>query len=121
MMKKIVLYRCQMCGGQKKIIHEPWVREFILACGGQFEVIHALRAIEDDELGVLVAYCNPENCATLSGASILERRIAYTRTLLEEVGINSKRLKGLVCSETTDLRAELSAFCNELKDICETS
>ena len=113
-MKHIILYRCQNCGGAGKNADVPWVREFVLSCSGQLEAIHILRAFEDGEYGVCVVLCDPAHCKTLEGSTRALRRIKQTEHLLEESGIDKKRLKTIQYAPGLDLPKELSDFLESL-------
>lgn len=115
MTSKIVLYRCAKCGNAKETGATPWVREIVLACGGQLEAIHVLRAIEDGAIGVALAHCPVQACSTLDGAAAAVRRLDYARALLEEAGIGGHRVKGICFSENTNLQEELANFLEEIK------
>ncbi len=109
-MKHIILYRCQNCGGPKRIVTLPYVREFILSCGGQFEVIHALRPFEDGELGVCLVHCDPGKCKTLEGSARGLQRMRHAGRLLEEAGVPKNRLKTMLFEKGCDLEKALSDF-----------
>lgn len=113
-MNEIVLYRCQNCGGSQKIRGLPQVREVVIGCGGQLEVIHILRAFEDGATGVCVVYCDPGECKTLEGSPSAVRRIKYARQLLEEIPFDTEKLKSICYQEGCDLDKELSGFINAL-------
>ena len=116
-MKHVIVYRCQHCGGRKKIFTENWVREFVLTCSGQLEPIHILRAFEDGVFGVCVIHCEPNTCRTLAGARAAIRQVKYARQLLDEVSINPERVKTVCFHPGCDLQAELSLFLDHLKHL----
>lgn len=114
-MKRIVVYRCQNCGGPQRIVEMPWVREFVLSCAGQLEVIHILRAFEDGEYGVCVVHCDPATCRTLEGSATAMRRIEYARRLLREIPIDEERLRSVRFEAGCDLEKELCDFLESLE------
>lgn len=116
-MKHIIVYRCQQCGGPKKIFKESWAREFVLACSGQLEPIHILRAFEDGEFGVCLIHCEPGACRTLAGCRAAMRQVKYARQLLGEVTINPERVKTICFHPACDLHAELNLFLEYLKHL----
>jgi coenzyme F420-reducing hydrogenase delta subunit len=116
-MKQIVIYRCQQCGGPKKLFKENWLREFVLTCSGQLQPIHILRAFEDGEFGVCVVHCPTDACRTLNGATAALRQLKYARQLLQEVNVNQERLKSIAYQPSCDLRAELNLFSETLKHL----
>lgn len=96
------------------MVSVPGVREIVLSCGGQLEVIHILRAFEDGADGVCVVHCDPSKCKTLEGSATAIRRINYAKRLLEEIQLNKERLKSICYQEGCDLDKELSGFINAL-------
>jgi len=116
-MKHVVVYRCQQCGGQKKIFRENWVREFVLTCSGQLEPIHILRAFEDGEFGVCIVHCEASACRTLVGCRAAIRHVKYARELLGEVAINPERVKTICFHPGCDLAAELNIFLEQIKHL----
>lgn len=111
---EVVVYRCERCGGPRRILNEPWVKERVLSCGGQLELIHVLRAFEDAADGVLVAHCDPAGCRSLAGSARAVRRVEHARRLLEETGVNPDRLRALVCGPKQDLMKDLRDFADTL-------
>ena len=111
----MVLYRCQNSGGPQKAVDIPGVREFVLSCAGQLEVIHILRAFEDGEYGVCVVHCDPQSCKTLEGSARAIRRIEYAKRLLEEIPVDGDRLKSICFKAGCDLEKELLDFFESLK------
>ncbi len=114
MMKQIVLYRCRNCGGTPKFFQDPRVREIVLSCSGQLEVIHVLRAFEDGAAGVCIAHCDPGRCKTLDGAPRAVRRIEYARRLLEEIPLDGGRLQAVRCRKGVSLKKEINGFLKKL-------
>jgi coenzyme F420-reducing hydrogenase delta subunit len=114
-MKNLIVYRCQNCGGAAKILGNGSVRELVLSCTGQIEVIHILRPFEDGEAGVCVVHCDPEKCRTLEGSSRAVRRVNYAKKLLKEADIDEERVKSIFCTRETDLKKEVTEFAGKIK------
>lgn len=112
---EVVVYRCQRCGGPGRILNEPWIRERVLSCGGQLELIHILRAFEDAADGVFVAHCDPDRCGSLAGSARAASRVESARSLLEEAGVRGGRLRALCCGPQHDLTGELRDFHDTLR------
>ncbi|MFA7158150.1 MAG: hydrogenase iron-sulfur subunit [Kiritimatiellia bacterium] len=118
-MKHVIVYRCQQCGGRKKIFADSRVREFVLACSGQLEPIHILRAFEDGNFGVCLVHCDPGACRTLSGARAALRQVNFARRLLEEVAVNPGRVRTIAYHPGCDLHSEINLFFEQLKHLEE--
>ena len=112
---EVVVYRCQRCGGPGRILNEPWIKERVLSCGGQLELIHILRAFEDAADGVLVAHCDPDQCGSLAGSTRAASRVERARSLLEEAGVQGDRLRALCCGPRHDLLHEVRGFSDTLR------
>ncbi len=70
----------------------PGVKAVKIPCGGQVEQVHILRAFDEGADGVIVMACLTENCKHFWGNERAEKRTAYVKGLLENIGINSERL-----------------------------
>ena len=116
-MKNLIIYRCQNCGGPAKILGNGNIREFVLSCTGQVEVIHILQPFEDGEAGVCVVHCDPDKCKTLQGSSRAVRRVNYAKKLLKETAVEEERVKSIFCTSETKLKREISDFSNKLKEM----
>jgi coenzyme F420-reducing hydrogenase delta subunit len=68
------------------------VRIVELPCSGKFDVLHALRAIEDGADGVMVVGCLEGDCHFLQGNINARRRVDYVAHLLEEIGLEKERV-----------------------------
>ncbi|MFH1762165.1 MAG: hydrogenase iron-sulfur subunit, partial [bacterium] len=91
-MSKLVIFRCQNCGGANKILQIKEIREIVLSCGAQLEIIHILRAFEDGALGVCVIPCDADHCKTFDGARRAMRKVKYAAKLLKETDMDDKKL-----------------------------
>jgi F420-non-reducing hydrogenase iron-sulfur subunit len=61
-------------------------------CSGKVEPVHMLKAFENGADGVIVLACPPRQCNTIEGSARLEKRVARTKTLLAEAGLEPERL-----------------------------
>jgi coenzyme F420-reducing hydrogenase delta subunit len=68
-----------------KIIHVP--------CSGKVDVLHLLRAIQKGADGVYVVGCLEGTCHYKEGNYRARERVEYVRTLLEEIGLESDRVR----------------------------
>lgn len=78
--------------GEVRRADAPGIRKIELPCSSRVDPIHILKAFENGADGVIVIAC-PENlCMMQKGSKLAAKRIAYTRQLLEEAGVNPERL-----------------------------
>ncbi len=68
------------------------IDQIALPCAGRLQPEHVLKVFETGADAVCVVACEGDDCHTLEGSRRCERRVAYVRGLLEEVGVGSERL-----------------------------
>lgn len=68
------------------------VHKIELPCSSRLDPIHILKAFENGADGVVVVACPVEDCKLIEGSSRMVRRIAYTRKLIAETGLEQERL-----------------------------
>ncbi|MFH1538179.1 MAG: hydrogenase iron-sulfur subunit [bacterium] len=61
-------------------------------CSSRVDPIHILKAFENGADGVILIACPEDLCKTRKGSRLAAKRIAYTKQLLEEAGLNPERL-----------------------------
>ncbi len=76
-----------------RIQYPPNVRIIRTPCTGRLETEYFMKALENGADGVLVAGCLEGGCHFVEGNLCAKRRVNYTRDLLEEIGIESERLR----------------------------
>jgi F420-non-reducing hydrogenase iron-sulfur subunit len=64
-----------------------------LSCTGRIEVSALLSAFEQGAEAVFVAGCLSDECHNLSGSRRAEKRVGYTKRLLEELDIDPDRIE----------------------------
>jgi F420-non-reducing hydrogenase iron-sulfur subunit len=62
-------------------------------CSGKVDALHLLRAIQKGADGVYVVGCLEGTCHYNEGNFRARERVEYVRTLLEEIGIESDRVR----------------------------
>jgi coenzyme F420-reducing hydrogenase delta subunit len=62
-------------------------------CSGKVDVLHLLRAIQKGADGVYVVGCLEGTCHYNEGNFRARERVEYMRTLLEEIGMESDRVR----------------------------
>ena len=96
---QIVAYCCNYCAfaaadlaGSMRLRYPPNILVVLLPCTGRVDVLHLLRAFEKGTDGVFVAGCLEGTCHFLEGNLQAKRRVAYTKQLLDAVGVGGDRL-----------------------------
>ena len=89
------------------------VRSAIIACGSVIQVPHLLKILEDGADAVQVVTCAKDDCQSLTGSARAEKRVEYTRWLLEGFGLGADRLgfhraRGLGGSDLANLCRHLA-------------
>jgi coenzyme F420-reducing hydrogenase delta subunit len=63
-----------------------------LPCTGKVEIGLLLQCLEEGHPGVLVLGCPVDNCKFLIGSTRARKRVAMTRKILKEAGVNEERV-----------------------------
>ena len=62
-------------------------------CSGKVDIQYILKAFEEGAHGVLVLACYEDGCKYLTGNIRAQKRVAYAKQLLEEIGIQGERVR----------------------------
>lgn len=96
----IVAFCCHYCAyaaadlaGSLRLQYPDSVKVVKLPCTGKLDVQYILDAFERGADGVMVAGCMEGDCHYQQGNFNARRRVTYTQTLLEEIGIEPERVK----------------------------
>jgi coenzyme F420-reducing hydrogenase delta subunit len=68
------------------------VRQALVSCTGRLQPEHVLKAFEAGAEAVCMVACQDDNCHHLEGSKRCARRVAYIRSLLDEIGLGGERL-----------------------------
>jgi len=68
------------------------IKVVLLACSSKIEVGDLLLAFESGTDGIMVVGCKNGNCQFVDGCKIAKGRVAYTKKLLQEIGLGGERL-----------------------------
>ena len=63
-----------------------------LPCTGKVDALYLLNALEEGVDGVYVAGCQEGDCHFLIGNIRARKRVAYVKTILQDLGINPERV-----------------------------
>jgi len=96
----IVAFCCQWCSyaaadlaGAMRIQYPPNVRIIKVPCTGRVDILHILHALERGADGVFVSGCLPGECHFQTGNLKATKRVAYTKQLLQSIGIDPERVE----------------------------
>jgi len=96
---RIVVYHCRNLrlfknGEQKAFARSrPGVTLVALPCSGKVEAHHLLKTLAGGAQGVLVCGCAEAACQYLEGSMRAHKRVAYARSWLRQIGIETERLQ----------------------------
>jgi coenzyme F420-reducing hydrogenase delta subunit len=95
----VAAFCCMFCAGNaesgtrsKKAGYPSSVRVIKLPCVGKIDSIHVLKAFENGADGVFVAGGPFGQCRFMEGMTTAQKKIEYSKKLLEELGIEPERL-----------------------------
>ena len=88
-------------------------------CSGRVDPVFILEAFKKGADGVLVAGCHPGDCHYQSGNYKTNRRIKLLKKLLDELGVETQRVRFeyISASEGQKFAAVVTDFVNELKNM----
>lgn len=118
----IIAFCCQYCSysaadlaGSMRLQYPPNVRIVRTPCTGRLEVNFFMKAFEKGADGILVAGCLEGGCHFTEGNFLAKGRVGYTRTILEESGLEEERIRMINVSA-----AGARPFVDHLNDLIET-
>ncbi len=95
----IVAFACHYCAysaadvaGSMRLSYPANVKIIKVPCTGKVDTIHLMRALERGADGVLVAGCLEGDCHFKTGNLRAQKRVAYVKALLDDIGIGSQRV-----------------------------
>lgn len=102
---EIVAFCCHYCAytaadmaGSKRISYPPNVKIIRVPCTGKVDAIHIMKALEKGADGVYVAGCLEGDCHFKTGNIRAARRVSRVQTLLDEIGLDSRRVEMITMS-----------------------
>jgi F420-non-reducing hydrogenase iron-sulfur subunit len=119
---EIIAFCCNYCAdsaaalaGSKRMQYPAGVRIISTPCTGKLEMEHILEAFEKGVDGILVVGCLEGGCHFVEGNLRARKRTDRIRSILDEIGLGSERLKMVNLSD-----AMASAFVQHMHEIMET-
>jgi F420-non-reducing hydrogenase iron-sulfur subunit len=96
---EITAFVCQYCGdmaadsaGTMHAAYPANIKIVRLPCTGKLDLLHILNAFEYGADGVYIVACPLGNCHHIDGNRAAVRRVAYAKTLLDELKLGAGRL-----------------------------
>ena len=97
---RIVGFLCNWCSyagadlaGVSRIQYPPTLRIVRVMCSGRVDLALILEAFRSGADGVLVAGCHPGDCHYVQGNYMMERRFAFLKEAMDQLGIEPERLR----------------------------
>ncbi|MFH1060588.1 MAG: hydrogenase iron-sulfur subunit [Pseudomonadota bacterium] len=97
---KILAICCQWCSyaaadlaGTMRLQYPASIRILRVPCTGRVDILHLLKPFEDGADGVFLSGCLLDDCHYRTGNFKATRRVAYAKTILQQLGIEPERLE----------------------------
>ena len=97
-----------------KLQYPPNIKIIRIPCSGSISQELLLQTFENGADGIFVAGCQIGNCHFLQGNFYSERRVSAVKNLLDEVGLDSRRLAMYYLSSSEGLR--FAQIANEMTE-----
>ncbi len=123
---KIVGFFCNWCAymaadlaGTMRLEYPSDILIVRVMCSGRVQPEFVVNALKNGADGVLIAGCHPGDCHYIHGNMIALRRYRMIRKVLEELGINPRRvrLEWISASEPDRVKAVIKDFIEDLKTL----
>ena len=120
----IIGFLCNWCSyagadlaGTSRIKYPPNIKSIRVMCSGRVDPVFVLEALKKGADGVLIAGCHPGDCHYQSGNYKANRRMKLLKKLLDEMGIESARVRFeyISASEGQKFASVVTEFVDELK------
>ncbi|MDI6708815.1 MAG: hydrogenase iron-sulfur subunit [Candidatus Thermoplasmatota archaeon] len=123
---KILAFLCNWCAyagadlaGVSRIQYPPNIRAIRVMCSGRVDPVFMLEALKRGADGVFIGACHPGDCHYQTGNYKTIRRVILLRKLLEQFGVNGKRLRleFISASEGKKFASAVEDFVKELREL----
>ena len=123
---RMVGFLCNWCSyagadmaGTSRMSYPPNIRIIRVPCSGRVDPLLIIKAFQQGADGVLIAGCHPGDCHYVEGNYYARRRLAIFRSLLEYIGIDSRRLRveWVSAAEGKRFSDVITSFTNELVEL----
>jgi coenzyme F420-reducing hydrogenase delta subunit len=123
---KILAFACNWCSyagadlaGVSRMQYPPNMRIIRVMCSGRVDPIFILDALAKGVDGVMVLGCHPGDCHYISGNLLAERKMRWTKELIEKAGVDPKRLRleWISASEGERFANTAKEFTEQIKEL----
>ena len=123
---RMVGFLCNWCSyagadmaGTSRMGYPPNIRIIRVPCSGRVDPLLIIKAFQQGADGVLIAGCHPGDCHYVEGNYYARRRLAVFRSLLEYLGIDSRRLRveWVSAAEGKRFSNVITSFTDELVEL----
>ncbi len=123
---KIVAFLCNWCAyagadmaGTSRLKYPANVVPIKVMCSGRVDPEFILNAFEKGADGVFIGGCHPGDCHYVNGNLRTRRRVKMMKKLLEQMGVNPKRLRleWISATEGAKFARVIKEFVEEIKEL----
>ena len=123
---KIIGFLCNWCSytgadlaGVSRLQYPPNFIPIRVMCTGAVDPVYIIKALLEGADAVLVAGCHPGDCHYLSGNYKARRRIVILKKLMEDIGLEEKRvrLEWISASEGQKFADTVNEMVKETKEL----
>ncbi|MBN1280879.1 MAG: hydrogenase iron-sulfur subunit [Candidatus Thermoplasmatota archaeon] len=123
---RLIGFLCNWCSyagadlaGTSRMKYPANLRSIRVMCSGRVDPVFILEALQKGIDGVLVAGCHPGDCHYQSGNYKTNRRIKLLQKLLEELGIDPRRVRFeyISASEGQKFAQVVTEFVRDIKEL----
>ena len=123
---RIVAFCCYYCAysaadlaGSLRLQYPPTIRVIEVPCSGKVDPVILLKAFEEGADGVYVAGCLEGDCHFLKGNFRAKKRVAAVKKILDQIGLDGRRLEMFNLSAAmgtrfAEIATEMTARIKEL-------
>ncbi|TFF90783.1 MAG: hydrogenase iron-sulfur subunit [Promethearchaeota archaeon] len=112
-------YAAADAAGTSRMQRPANLRVIRVMCSGRVDSTFVLQALAKGADGVLICGCHPGDCHYVVGNLKTERKIPLVRKLVEQFGINPKRvrLEWISASEAIELTELVKEYVEEIREL----
>ena len=122
----IITFLCKWCSyagadlaGVSRQKYPANVRTLKIPCSGRMDPLFILKALRMGFDGVLISGCHPGDCHYQTGNYRARRRLVITKKLLENMGVDPRRVQGswISASEGGKFVDVMNKLVDDIKEI----
>ena len=118
---QIVAFCCLHCAyaaadlaGGSRCPYPPSIKIIAVPCTGRVDPLHLLKTVEEGADGVLVAGCLSGRCHFQTGNLYAKQRVEYIRGMLDEIGLESERVR--MINVSAGMGVQFAELANEMAE-----